>query len=110
LAQTVKAYNGALANGKPDALGREMRSMSIAKPPFYAIRAQTWTIVSFAGLAVDGRLRVINQSGEPVPNLYAAGEVIGGAATTGQAYTNGMFVTPALTFGRLLGDRILPLG
>ena len=41
-------------------------------------------------------------------NLYAAGEVIGGGAMTGNAYTNGMFVTLALTFGRLLGSRILP--
>ncbi len=110
LEATVKAYNRGVARGAPDPLGRQQRPMAIATPPYYAIRAQSWTIVSFAGLAVDGRLRVIKQSGEPVPNLYAAGEVIGGGATTGNAYTNGMFVTPALTFGRLLGSDILPLG
>jgi fumarate reductase flavoprotein subunit len=109
LEQTVQTYNTAVARGAPDPFGRQQRPMTIATPPYYAIRAQSWTIVSFAGLAVDGQLRVINKSGEAVPNLYAAGEVIGGGATTGNAYTNGMFVTPALTFGRLLGSRILPL-
>jgi fumarate reductase flavoprotein subunit len=110
LEKSIDTYNRAIINNKPDPLGRQQRPTTIAKPPFYSIRAQSWTIVSFAGLAVDGQLRVINESGKPVPNLYAAGEVIGGAATTGHAYTNGMFVTPALTFGRLLGNRILPLG
>jgi succinate dehydrogenase/fumarate reductase flavoprotein subunit len=44
-----------------------------------------------------------------VPNLYAIGEVIGAGATSGAAYTNGMLVTPAITFGRLLGARLAGL-
>ena len=40
---------------------------------------------------------------------YAVGEVIGAGTTLGNAYVNGMFVTPATTFGRLLGERILSL-
>lgn len=109
LEQSVASYNQAIKKGAPDPLGRQERPMTISKPPFYAIRAQSWTIVSFAGLAVDGQLRVIKENGAAIPSLYAAGEVIGGGATTGNAYTNGMFVTPALTFGRLLGSKILPL-
>jgi hypothetical protein len=42
-----------------------------------------------------------------VPNLYAVGEVIGGGATSGDSFVNGMMVTPALAFGRLLGEKIL---
>ena len=84
--------------------------MAIDKGPFYAVRLQSWTVITFAGLAVDGRLRVTRKAdGQPVPNLYAVGEIIGAGATSGGAYTNGMMVTPALTFGRLLGTQILPL-
>jgi fumarate reductase flavoprotein subunit len=36
--------------------------------------------------------------------LYAAGEVLGTAATSGHAFCGGMLLTPALTFGRLLGE------
>jgi fumarate reductase flavoprotein subunit len=107
---TVKAYNKARANKQKDPLGLQHRPLPIAKGPFYAIRMQGWTLVSFAGLAVNKRLQVIKDDGQPVPNLYAAGEVIGAGATSGSAYTNGMLVTPAITFGRLLGEQILPLG
>jgi len=75
-------------------------------PPFYAVQLQGWTVVSFAGLAVDADLRVVKRSGEAVANLYAVGEGDRGRATSGNAYTNGMLVTPAVTFGRLLGERV----
>ena len=41
--------------------------------------------MGFGGLAVDKELRVIKQDGKPIPNLYAAGEIIGSAATMGRA-------------------------
>jgi fumarate reductase flavoprotein subunit len=109
LKQSVAEYNDALTRGSPDRLGRTHRPLPIIEPPFYAIRAQGWTLWSFAGLAVDGQLRVIRSDGAPIPNLYAAGEVIGAGATSGNAYTNGSGVTPAITFGRLLGQRIISL-
>ena len=35
--------------------------------------------------------------------LFAVGEAIGMGATSGQAFCGGMSVTPALSFGRILG-------
>jgi predicted oxidoreductase len=107
LMASVNAYNGALSEGATDPLGRLHRPAPLEKGPFYAIALTGWTVVSFAGLAIDGRLRVVRLDGTPIPNLYAAGEVIGAAATSGWAYTNGALVTPALTFGRLLGQKML---
>ena len=109
LEDSVAEYNAALKRGAPDPLGRTHRPLPIIDPPFYAIRAQGWTLMSFAGLAVDGDLRVMRSDGTPVPNLYAAGEVIGAGATSGNAYTNGSMVTPSITFGRLLGQKIISL-
>lgn len=107
LIETVAAFNTARANRRPDPMGLTYRPLPITKPPFYAIRMQGWTLISFAGLGVDTNLQVTKASGEPIPNLHAVGEVIGAGATSGKAYTNGMLVTPAITFGRLLGQRIL---
>lgn len=107
LIQTVATYNNAQVSDRPDPFGLQHRPLPIARPPYYAIRMQGWTLISFAGLAVDDKLRVTQPDGQPVPNLYAVGEVIGAGATSGRAYTNGMLVTPALTFGRLLGQQIL---
>ena len=83
--------------------------LPIQKPPFYAIRVQTFNLVGAAGLAVDEDLRVIRSDMTPIPNLYAAGELLGAAATMGKSKFGGMIVTPALAFGRLLGRELINL-
>jgi fumarate reductase flavoprotein subunit len=108
LEREIAAYNTAVLDNAPDAMGRGHRPLPVAKGPFYAVQLQGATVKSAAGLGVDGDLRVTRSDGTPIPNLYAAGEVIGGAATSGRALTNGMGMTPALTFGRLLGQKIIP--
>jgi fumarate reductase flavoprotein subunit len=79
----------------------------IATAPFYAIELQSWNLTSYAGLAVDGRLRVTRRDGTPIPGLYAAGELLGMGQLMGRAVCGGMAVMPALALGRLLGNEIL---
>jgi fumarate reductase flavoprotein subunit len=50
---------------------------------------------------------VLNRAGQPVPNLYAAGEALGGGTLSGRSFVGGMSVTPSLAFGRYLGSNIL---
>lgn len=107
LRRTVTEYNRAVEKGVDSRWGKHFLIRKIEKPPFYAIRAQGITVVSPGGVRVDGRLRVLRKDGRPIPNLYAAGEVIGFARTTGHAFVGGMSLTPALTFGRLLGEELL---
>ena len=103
---TVAEYNAGQKSGK-DKLGRKHLPMPIAKGPYYAIKLHSWKYIGFGGLAVNKDLKVIKQDGTPIPNLYAAGEIIGSAATMGRSHCGGMCVTPALTFGRLLGSKML---
>jgi fumarate reductase flavoprotein subunit len=107
LAGAVAGYNAALAEGLPDAHGRTHRPVPYGKGPFYAVRLTATQLKSFAGLAIDAKLRVIRRDGSAIKGLYAAGEVIGGGVTGGAAYTNGSMVTPAITFGRMVGQRIM---
>lgn len=106
LSDTVAKYNKAVETGE-DELGRTHMPLPIEKGPYYGVRLQSWFLTTFAGLAVDKDLRVIKQDGTPVSNLYAAGELLGTGATSGRAICGGMLVTPAITFGKLLGERIL---
>ncbi len=106
LAETVARYNQGQATGQ-DELGREHMPLPIAKPPFYAIKLHSWSLSGCAGLAVDDQLRVIRDDGSPVAGLYAAGELLGTGALMGRSIVGGMMVTPALTFGRLLGQSLL---
>lgn len=104
LEQTVTRYNEAVAAMTDVEFGRTHLPLPIATPPFYAIRNHGIALVTFAGLDIDDRFRVRDESGVPIPRLYAVGEVIGAAATCGQSFCSGMLVTPAITFGRLLGE------
>jgi fumarate reductase flavoprotein subunit len=108
MAETVANYNAGVAR-RSDDLGRTHLPLPIVKPPFYAITHLGSSATSSAGIVVDRELRVLRGDGEPIPNLYAAGEVLGSGATLGAAFAPGMMLTPALTLGRLLGER-LPLG
>lgn len=105
LALSVAVYNAGLSGADP--LGREHRPLPLTQAPYYAVRVQGTSISSTVGLAVDGDLAVIGKDRKPIPGLYAAGELLGSGQTMGSASVGGMMVTPALTFGRLLGTRIL---
>ena len=59
------------------------------------------------GVAVDDRLRVLDAGGAPIPGLHVAGEIVGGGTMSGDGYVGGMSVTPALGFGRWLGETVL---
>ena len=106
LESTIERYNNNLTNNKRDEFDREHRPLPINSGPYYSIRMSGWSLCSFAGLGINENFEVIKSSGEPIKNLYAIGEVIGFGATSGNAYVNGMGDTPALTYGRLLGQNI----
>jgi fumarate reductase flavoprotein subunit len=107
LAATVARFNAAVETGTDPDFGRQFLLRPLDRPPFYAVRAQGITVVSPAGLAVDSALRVLRPDGSAIANLYAAGEVMGFARTSGNAFVGGLSLTPALTFGKLLGEKLL---
>jgi succinate dehydrogenase/fumarate reductase flavoprotein subunit len=70
----------------------------IEKGPFYAVKVVPGSFGTFAGIAVDSRSQVLDNSGQPIRGLYAAGNdqasVMGGHYPAG-----GINLGPALTFG-----------
>jgi fumarate reductase flavoprotein subunit len=109
LAATVRDYNASVDCWKDSLLGREYMPRRIEKTPFYGVIHMGHSATSATGLVVDSKLRVLGPEGRPIPNLYAAGEVLGSGATLGNAFCPGMMLTPALTLGHWLGET-LPLG
>ena len=55
----------------------------------------------------NDQLNVINKDGKCIKNLYAAGEILGFGNTSGHGFVGGMSLTPAMTFGKILGENIL---
>lgn len=106
LRATIDAYNAAVDKGFDPAFGRTHLPARIERPPFYAMRNHGVTLVTFVGLDVDGQMRVRRDDGSVIDGLYATGEVIGAAATTGQSFCSGMMITPGVVHGRLLARRL----
>ena len=106
LAATVSAYNAAVG-GAPDELGRKHLPLPIGTPPFYAVENHATTLRTPAGVTVDAGLRVLDSEGRPFGGLYAAGETLGSAVFSGGGAAAGMSITPAMTFGRMLGSSLI---
>jgi fumarate reductase flavoprotein subunit len=107
LEATVREYNQSVDRWR-DPLGREFLPRRIDTAPFYGIVHLGHSATSSVGIVTDAQLRVLGADGQAIPNLYAAGEVLGSGVTLGNAFTPGMMLTPALAQGRWLG-RTLPV-
>jgi len=108
LIQTIHDYNSYQSQDK-DKLNRVHMPRKIINPPFYAIRSQAMSVSSTVGLKVNNNLSVIDDKNNPIPGLFAAGEALGSGSLMGSSFCGGMLVTPAITFGRLLGEKLIPL-
>jgi uncharacterized protein len=73
--------------------------------PLIAVRLNILTRKTLGGLQTDLSSRVLNASGEPVPGLYAAGEVagFGGGGMHGYRALEGTFLGGCIFSGRTAG-------
>ena len=104
LLHTVTQYNSYVYNQKDLDYNRTVLTHTLEQGPYYALLVYAYSLISFGGVVVNDNLQVLHSSGAAFTNLYAAGEVLGAAATSGNAFCGGMLLTPALSFGMWLGD------
>lgn len=85
------------------------RLLDPAKGPLIAVRLHILTRKTLGGLQTDLEGRVLEMSGEPVPGLYAAGEVsgFGGGGMHGYNALEGTFLGGCLFSGRVAGRNVL---
>lgn len=78
LVTEVELFNDLANAGTTDVYGRELHpSDALNGPPWLALRLRPGLAKNFGGVATDLDGRVLDADGEPVPGLYAAGEVAG---------------------------------
>ena len=103
LRETIETYNSYVETGKDPEFGRDRKHLQrkIETPPFYALAGKPIVMVTVGGIKVNGRLQVLDPYLEPLPRLYAAGEVIGGLH--GTRFCGGDAFGSALCLGRIAG-------
>jgi fumarate reductase flavoprotein subunit len=107
LLRSVHGYNSAVARGQDHEFQREHLPKLLGNAPYFAVLHHGLSVCGWAGLDTDDELRVVEATGKPIPNLYAVGELLGFGRANGNAFIGGMGLQPALTMGRLLGQRML---
>lgn len=110
LERTGRAYNDA-ARGGTDEFGRDGATMpEVGTPPFYGIALWPVIVNTQGGPRRNERAQVIGAFGQPIPGLFAAGEL---GSIWGQLYPGAGNVTECIVFGRIAGHnaaRETPIG
>jgi len=106
LAAEIKRYNADVKAGHDTKFERSTLDGNIGvpipleKPPYYGMKC-TISMTSFkGGIRIDTKSRVLDWSNEPVPKLYAIGEVSGGFFGAGR-YIWGTMTVMSMTMGEI---------
>ena len=105
---TLNRYNGYLDDGleqDPEYLRPLTGRRKIECPPFYALNYGPLARKNFGGVKTNLRCQVLTKHYQPIPGLYAAGELAGmaGGHINGKAGLEGTMLGPALISGRVAG-------
>jgi tricarballylate dehydrogenase len=111
---TLREFNAAVDESTafdPTVLdGRRTRGLALDKtnwakrldtPPFRAFPVTCGITFTYAGVGIDESAAVLDESGQPIPGLFACGEMVGGVFCAG--YPGGSGLTSGAVFGRLAG-------
>jgi tricarballylate dehydrogenase len=74
---------------------------TIDQPPFEAYAVTCGITFTFGGLRINNDAQVMSTDGEPIPGLFAAGELVGGLFWFN--YPGGSGLTSGSVFGRIAG-------
>ena len=101
LAETMNTWNGYVeAKNDPD-FGRTSFANKLDTAPYYAIKVTAGVHHTMGGLKINTNTEVLNENGEIIPGLFAAGEVTGGVH--GANRLGGTAVSDFVVFGRIAG-------
>ena len=100
-AETMNTWNGYVeAKNDPD-FGRTSFADKLDTAPYYAIKVTAGVHHTMGGLKINTNTEVLNENGEIIPGLFAAGEVTGGVH--GANRLGGTAVSDFVVFGRIAG-------
>ena len=106
LAKTVAKYNGFVKAGKDADFNRPakfMKKQVAAVGPYYIVEQQPRFATTMGGVVTNDKLNVVDKNNKPIPGLFAAGELVGGAM--GDDSPPGGNMAWAMTSGKLAAEQ-----
>lgn len=103
LAETLKNWNQYVADQNDPDFGRTTgMDKDLSQAPFYAIKIAPGIHHTMGGVHIDTDAQVIDKDGNPIPGLFAAGEVVGGVH--GGNRLGGNAVADIVVFGKIASE------
>ena len=113
--KTIKEYNAAVKQDVPFnpnvkdgrgttglAIPKSNWAQTIDTPPFEAYAVTCGITFTFGGLKITTKAEVVDMEEQPIPGLYAAGELVGGIFYSN--YPGGAGLMNGAVFGRVAGE------
>ncbi len=101
LEATVARYNELCAKGVDDDFGKPAEFLiPVEGDAYYAFRMNPGSSVTFGGLQIDTDAHVLDVNDQPIPGLYAAGEVAFTGLFDAEYPCCGMAIGSAIFYGR----------
>lgn len=102
LVESVARWNQDVDGGKDTEYGRSEGLGKIEQPPFYAMRLKPAIVQTLGGLHINAQAQVLTTQGQPIPGLFAVGQVTGGVH--GADYIGGSSLLELAVFGKIAGE------
>ena len=109
VANTIEKYNSYCQKGEDADFGRKAEALIELNGPFYMIETIASIKGSLGGLKINPETQVLKTDGSIIPGLYAAGEIVGDIATTGQSWFGGVCLILCTSYGQIAGENAASL-
>jgi fumarate reductase flavoprotein subunit len=107
LKNTVRQYNAFCAQGRDAEFAKDPEYLlPLTGPRFYAAKARTCFLGTMGGIKINHRTEAVDEYGDPIPGIYAAGLDAGGlhAESYSMRDTSGIASAFAIITGRVAGE------
>lgn len=104
LKATIETFNKSVESGE-DEFGRTLYSTKLENGPWIATARQASIHHTMGGVTIDKEARILDEKSNPIPGLYAGGEITGGLH--GANRLGGNAVVDTVVFGKLAADTLV---
>ena len=101
LIATVEKYNSYVDAGVDPDFGKGVFGSKIQTAPYYAVIEKPSVHHTMGGIRINTSAEALNEAGEAIPGLYAAGEVTGGIHAGNRL--GGNAIADCMVYGRIAG-------
>ncbi len=106
LKSTVEEYNSFCDHGYDRLFNKDRRYLqALRTPPYYAIRCHLCFLTTVGGIKINHHMETLDGEDEPIPGLYAGGDITGGWESDTYCITlSGSTSGFAVNSGRIAGE------